>query len=494
MDRTENLHRLGAIVGKSNVVTEATDQARFLCDWTGEYRSSPLCVIRPGSTKEVSEIMAHCHAAGLTVVPQGGNTGLVGGAFATDPKRSVLLNLGRMNRIRKLDAANYTLAADAGCIVQTLCEAAQSDGRLFPLSFGAMGSAQIGGAVSTNAGGLNVLRFGMVRDLVLGLEVVLSDGRILDLMSGLRKDNRGPDLKQLFIGSEGIYGIVTAVSVKLFPRHTSEETAFLALRDLDAAITLFGIAREECADLLTAFELIPQSCIDLALGYQPGLRAPLQDRHDYYVLLKMSCSGPVDLRNLLERFLENAMEQGLVVDGTLATGGQQSGAFWAIREAMVEVQGTIGRHVRTDISVQIADIPSFIRAADQAMASAAPGWLRLAYGHIGDGNVHYNLLPPEGLTAEAVKLLIPDILDAIYEVLGQFNGSISAEHGIGRTRQQAFADRTDPAILALGASIKALLDPADTLNPGCIFSDSAQDTTQTPDLSKIANLAARNDH
>ncbi|OSP55964.1 FAD-binding oxidoreductase [Pseudoruegeria sp. SK021] len=468
------LDDLSRILGAAHVLSDPKDVAPYLTDWTGDYRSESCLVLRPGSTDEVAAVMVYCHRAGLQVIPQGGNTGLVGGAVASDAVRCVILNLGRMTRIRQIDAANHTLAADAGCIVQTLCDAAAAQDRLFPLSFGAMGSAQIGGAVSTNAGGLNVLRFGMVRDLVLGLEVVLVDGQVLNLMSGLRKDNRGIDLKQMFIAAEGTLGIITGVTVKLFPQHTSEETAFVALRDLDAAIALFGQARAHCADLLTAFELIPQACIDLGLAYQSDLRAPLAERHDYYVLLKLSCSGPIDLRELTEQFIASAMEEGLVVDGTLASNGQQSAAMWAIREALVLAQAPVERHLRTDVSVRVADIPAFIRAADAAMADAAPEWKRLAYGHIGDGNVHYNMLPPETLAIDGRCRMIPVLLNRLYDVLDGFDGSLSAEHGIGRTRRQAYRDHADPAVLALSAAIKALMDPDGTLNPGSLFL-SAQD-------------------
>ena len=384
-----------------------------------------------------------------------------------------------MNSIRSVDPVNYTAEVEAGCIVQAIQDAAAARDRLFPLSFGAQGSAQIGGAIATNAGGLNVLRYGMLRDLVLGLEAVLPDGRIVDCRSRLRKDNRGPDLKQLFIGSEGTFGIVTAATLKLFPQPTHRESAFLALGSVEDAVALYALARAHCADLLSAFELIPRRCVDLALAHQPALRDPLPAPYDVYVLMDLSASGPLDLRGLVESFLETTMADNLVLDGALAASLPQAEAMWAIREAMVEAQAARGRHLRTDISVPVSEVPAFIAAAEAAVAKAAPDWTPIAYGHVGDGNVHLNVLPPAALSDGEIREGITRLLEDIYGVLDRFQGSVSAEHGIGRSRRNAFRDRQDPTALWLGKALKDLIDPGGTLNRGCLFDQPAAPTTQS---------------
>ena len=447
---------------------EAAD-APYLRDWTGDYVSVPLCVVLPSSTSEVSQVLAYCSAHGLVVVPQGGNTGLVGGSHAASSERDVIVNLRRMNEIRNFDAVNYTMEVEAGCIIQTLQEAAASQDRLFPLSFGAQGSAQIGGAIATNAGGLNVLRYGMLRDMVLGVEAVLPDGRVFNGLSRLRKDNRGLDLKQLFIGSEGALGIVTAATLKLFPRPTHKETVWLALKDLESVTALYNLARASCADLLSAFELIPRRCVEMGLEHQPSLRDPLSEPYDNYVLMDLSASGPVDLRSLVDSFLESALLKGLILDGALAASLTQANAMWAIREAMVEAQVARGRHLRTDISVPVSDVPAFISLAQASLSEIAEGWIPIAYGHVGDGNVHLNVLPPKTLSDSEIQELIPGIHEEIYAVLDRFGGSISAEHGIGRTRRREYRERQDATALWLGEAVKHLVDSGNSMNAGCLF-------------------------
>ena len=468
-DARRHLSAIRDIVGDRYLLSEETSSSSYLRDWSGDYVSTPLCVVLPGNTDEVSQLVHYCHTEGLTIVPQGGNTGLVGGCFTEDPHSSIILNTKRMRTIRNLDSENYTIEVEAGCIVQEVQDAAERANRLFPVSFGAQGSAQIGGVVATNAGGLNVLRYGMVRDLILGLEVVLPDGHVLNCNSSLRKDNRGPDLKQLFIGSEGCLGIVTAATFKLLPYPRHKETALLALPSVDDVVTLYNLAREHCADLLSAFELIPRACLELALEHQTSLRSPIPDQHETYVLLDLTASGPLDLRKLLETLLETAMERGLVLDGALAESVAQSEDMWAIREAMVEAQAARGRHLRTDISVPVSALPAFIQQADKAVSRAAPDWTAIAYGHIGDGNVHFNVLPPIGTEDAKVQDGIATLLDAIYAVLDRFEGSISAEHGIGRSRRAEFESRQDEAARQLGQSLKALLDPRGTMNDGCLY-------------------------
>ena len=464
------LDALKRIVGEKHVLAQEPPDSPFLKDWSGDYVSTPLCVVLPASTQEVSDIMIYCRRAGLNVVPQGGNSGLVGGCHASDSRKSVLLNLRRLNRIRNLDAPDYTVEVEAGCIIQNVQAAAEAEQRLFPLSFGAQGSAQIGGAIATNAGGLNVLRYGMTRDLVLGLEAVLPDGRVYNGLTHLRKDNRGPDLKQLFIGSEGTFGIVTAATLKLFPFPRHRETALLALGSIHDVVALYNLARTYCADLLSAFELIPRRCLELALEHQPALRDPLSMPYPVYVLMDVTASGPLDLRGLVEGLLGQALDQGLVLDGAMADSVAQAKAMWAIREAMVEAQVAQGRHLRTDISVPVSEVPSFICDAEKTLTAVAPDWEPIAYGHVGDGNVHLNVLPPEGLGDDAVRDGIPRLLQAVYAVVDRFHGSISAEHGIGRARKTEHDTRLDATTLALANQLKHLIDPKDMMNRGCIFS------------------------
>lgn len=471
--------RLGDIVGERYVLLDETPTSTFLKDWTGDYTSTPCCVVLPRTTKEVSQIMAMCHTNGFHVIPQGGNTGLVGGCHTEDRQATVIMSLARMNAIRSLDVENHTMDVDAGCIVQAVQDAASDADRLFPLAFGAQGSAQIGGAIATNAGGLNVLRYGMMRDLVLGLEVVMADGTILNTMSQLRKDNRGLDLKHLFVGTEGALGVVTGATLKLLPGVQTRETAFLALPDVKSLTKLYSVARAHCADLLTAFELIPRACVELAIEHQHGVRDPLSDTYDIYVLMELACSGPLDLRALLDSFLEAAMEQELIIDGALAESLSQVQNFWAIREAMVEAQAARGRHLRTDISVPISQVSNFIEQAQTTLKAAAPDWLALSYGHIGDGNIHFNALPAHGMCQADIDAIIPRLLALIYPIVDSLGGSISAEHGIGRNRLEAHQTRQTPAAKSLTDTIKMLLDPSGTLNPGCLFSKVVENTDVT---------------
>ncbi|WP_161635601.1 SMP-30/gluconolactonase/LRE family protein [Actibacterium mucosum] len=483
------------LVGERYVLGTGSDNDRFLKDWSGDLTSSPLCIVQPGNVNEVSSVARYCHEHGLSMIPQGGNTGLVGGTYTQDENKAVVLNLSRLNNIREVDADNYTMQVESGCIVQTIQDEAAKNGRLFPLSFGAIGSAQIGGALATNAGGLNVLRYGMTRNMVLGIEVVLPDGRILDLMSELRKDNSGPDLKHLFIGTEGTFGIVTAVSLQLYPAIQNSETAMLALTSLDAITKFYSLARSHCADLMSAFELLPQSCVDLAVEHQSTLRSPMQEEFEYYALIRLAASGPIDLRGLLESLVERAFEEDLVADGIVAESLSQAEMLWAIREAMVEAQAARGRHIRTDISVRVSQIPEFIRRAEGAVTEAAPDWLSIAYGHVGDGNVHFNILPPQDMADDRIAEVGAQLLDIVYGVLGQMGGSVSAEHGIGRVRRKAMQRQSSAVRMDVSQSLKETLDPLGILNPGCIFPAKTIDseTARVPSKqgkSEMAELSA----
>lgn len=461
---------LAAILGDAHVLTAEADVARYQTDWKGWWTGRARAVVRPGDTAEVAAVMRLCHERGQLVVPMGGNTGLVEAAPPSQEGDEVVLSLERLNRIRSPDATGFTMVVEAGCILQSVNDAAQAADCFFPLSLGARGSCQIGGNVATNAGGLNVLRWGMMRDLVLGLEVVLPDGRIWDGLSLLRKDNTGYDLKQLFVGAEGTLGIVTAASLKLFPRPTAVETAFLAVPSAEAALTLFARARRDLCDLLSAYELMTRACLDLTFGAFPDNRDPLSAPAACYVLLQTSVSGGLELRPLLERFLETAMEEGLVLDGALAESEGQRSAFWRIREDLVDAQYRVAPvHLRTDVSVPQVRLAEFIAAADARMAQDFPDLRPIAYGHVGDGNVHYNVLPqpglPEPVTAhryEACEAMLFDIADAM-------RGSISAEHGIGRTKRHSFLDKTPAIELSLMRGLKQLLDPQGILSRGRVL-------------------------
>lgn len=461
---------LRALLGPGQLLQEAADMARYARDWTGEWQGRPLAVVRPGSTAEVAAVLRLCHAAGQAVVPQGGNTGLVDGGVPSQDGGEIVLSLERMARIRDLDPLGFTITVEAGCILQSVIDAAAAVDCFFPLSLGARGSCQIGGNIATNAGGINVLRWGMMRDLVLGLEVVLPDGRIWDGLSTLRKDNTGYDLKQLFIGAEGTLGIVTAASLKLFPRPGQIETCLLAVPDAAAALRLFGRARRGLSDLLSAFELLTRPCLDLVFASFTDLRDPLGTIAPCYVLLETSAGSGLDLRPRLEAFLEATMAEGLVLDGAIAESEAQRARFWRIREDLVDAQYRVAPlHLRSDVSVPLGSLAAFIAAVDAGLARAFPDMLCLAYGHVGDGNVHYNVLPGAETPAEDLAARLKACEALLFEQTASFRGSISAEHGIGRAKRRAFLAGLPEVELALMRGVKALLDPAGLLSPGRVL-------------------------
>jgi len=429
----------------------------------------PLAVVRPRNTAEVSRIVALCAQHGVKLVPQGGHTGLVDGALPSTAGDELVVSLERMNRILSIDEANFSMAVEAGCVLETVRAEAASRGFVFPLALGSQGSCQIGGAVATNAGGLNVLRYGMMRDLVLGLEMVLPDGRVWSGQKALRKDNTGYDIKQLVLGSEGTLGIVTAATLKLFPAPTQVETAFLALESPGEVVKLYGHARRDLCDLLSAFELLTHRGVA-----HSGLPNPLSAASPCYVLLEISTGGLIDARALLETFLQGALERGLIVNGTIAASAAQAASFWQIRETIIDKQRRQGRHLRTDISVPISAISRFIAEADAAMAAISPDAIVLAYGHVGDGNLHYNVVPPVDLDEAGKIELLHRAEDKIFEVLDGLGGSISAEHGIGRLKRRAFLDRISPVHRDLIGAIKHAFDPAGILNPGRIVEERAR--------------------
>ncbi|MFN7125954.1 MAG: FAD-binding oxidoreductase [Allorhizobium sp.] len=446
---------------------------RYCRDWHGDVTTGAVAVVRPRSTLEVSEAVRAIRSLGLRIVPQGGNTGLVLGGTPDQPASQVVVSLERMTAIRRIDADDFSAVVEAGVILSEFKDRAEEAGLYFPLALGAQGSCRIGGNVSTNAGGINVLRYGMTRELVLGLEVVLPDGSIFEGLSTLRKDNRGIDLKQLFIGAEGTLGIITAVAFKLAPPAEKVATALLGLGTLSDAITLYRRARRDCCDLMSAFEFMPPVAFTLAQEAMPDLSLPMSGDYPAYVLMEISGSGLVDIDDLMQRFLEGVMEDGLVLDGVIASSRSQAKSLWLFREGMNEGQAKRGAHLRTDVSVPLSRLPEFVEKAEAEIAARLPDCLCVSYGHVGDGNVHLNVLPPGGLTREDVAQRIYTAKGIVNAVLDRFGGSISAEHGIGRLKKPDFLARVPPTQLQLLTSIKQAIDPAGIMNPGCQLNSGA---------------------
>ena len=448
-------------------VTDPEIVASYARDRTGAYVGTPLAVARPRSTAELADLVRRCVALGLGVVPQGGLTGLVGAAVSDAEEPEVVIRLDRMAAVRSVDPVGYAMVVEAGCILQTAKEAAEAADMLLPITFGSQGSARVGGNVATNAGGFNVLRYGMTRDLVLGLEVVLPDGRIWNGLRTLRKDNRGYDLKQLFIGAEGTLGIVTAVAFKLFPKPTQVETALLGLRSVADAMTLYAKARRGCSDLLSAFELMLRDGLELGTAHRTELGDPLAEPCPVYVLVELGATGAVDLRHVLEAWLEDAGE--LLVDGTVASSRAQADKLWAYREAMVEAQSRGGPYYRTDVSVPITGIPPFLADVLDRLAAELPDGRPITYGHVGDGNLHLNVVPPAGWSLDKRQALFRQAEDLIFAALDRHDGSISAEHGIGRSKKSALMQRLDPVSLDLFRTLKNAVDPTHRMSRGRIF-------------------------
>jgi FAD/FMN-containing dehydrogenase len=463
-----DMNKAATALDETILIRDIDRGSHYIRDWSGEADGNPIFVARPRNVEEVAALVRHCMANGIAIVPQGGHTGLVEGAAARTDEPHAIISLERMNAIREIDPLNFSVIVEAGCVLEALHEAVAAEDLLFPLSLGAKGSCQIGGNVATNAGGINVLRYGMMRDLVLGLEVVLPDGRIWNGLKKLRKDNTGYDLKQLFLGSEGTLGIVTAATLKLYPKPRCVETLFLAVDSVEAAIRLFAAARRQLADLLSAFELISDKSVAMALT-MPDVTNPLEGQAPHYVLLEAASSGPLDLEALVGGFVETAFEAGMILDGVRASSASQAQKIWAIREAVVEAQIRHGSHLRTDVSVPISSVAAFIDEVEAALEGIVGGGIVLTYGHVGDGNMHFVVVPAGDLQGDARHQMIKASEAAIFAVVDRFGGSISAEHGIGRRKHDAFAARVPAAQLDLLRTIKAGLDPANLMNPGAIF-------------------------
>jgi FAD/FMN-containing dehydrogenase len=465
------LASLRGIVGTGHVLTAPADVEAHVADWRGAYRGRALAIARPDSTAAVAAVVRACTQAGTPVVPQGGNTGMCGGALPGARGDAVVVTLGRMNRILSVDPLNNTLAVEAGCVLQSVQAAARDVDRLFPLSLGAEGSCQIGGNLATNAGGINVLRYGNTRDLVLGLEAVLPDGTVWDGMRALRKDNRGYDLKQLFIGAEGTLGIITGAVLKLFARPRTELSAMLGVPDPAAAVRLLALLRERCGDSVQAYELISRRCLDLVFAHAPALRDPFAQSHPWYVLLELgSADDGRQTRAQAEAALATALETGLAEDAVIAESIEQAAALWRLREAIPEATRAAGPAFRSDIAVAVNRIPAFIAAAQTTLQARHGDVHVVCFGHVGDGNLHFNALAPH--TADSAGWAAA-IGTTVYDLVQRFDGSFSAEHGIGQAKCAELLHYKSPVEIALMRSIKRALDPSGLMNPGKVLSARA---------------------
>ncbi len=467
--RAALLDEIAVIVGEHHVITSETDQAAYLSELRNLFHGRALAVVRPGKTEEVAALLALAARTGTPVVPQGGNTGLVGGQIPDSSGDAIVLSLTRLDRVREVDPLTDTMTVEAGLTLLKAQEAAEAVGRLFPLSLASEGSCTIGGNLSTNAGGVTVLAYGNARDLVLGLEVVLADGRVMNGLSKLRKDNTGYDLKNLFIGAEGTLGVITAAVLKLYPRPASRLTAFCGLATPKAALALLSRMKAGAGPALTSFELIPRFGIDIPLRHMRGLRDPLADPHPWYVLLELSLLAGVKGEGLAEELIGAAIEAGEVTDAALAMTLEQAKALWRIRETLPDAQRAEGASIKHDISVPVAHIPRFLAEADAVVTRLVPGARILGFGHVGDGNLHYNLFPPAGADETAFLERWHEIGNAVYEVVGRHGGSISAEHGVGQLKRDLLPGVKDPVALDLMRAIKRALDPKSVLNPGKVL-------------------------
>jgi len=461
--------RLDAAVGSAQVLSAPDDVAPYLTDWRGRYHGRAQVVVRPGSTSEVAAVVRACAEAKVPIVAQGGNTGQCGGATPDASGDAVVVSLARMNRVRAVDTDNATMTVEAGATLVSVQEAAAAAGLQFPLSLAAEGSCTIGGNLSTNAGGTAVLRFGNTRELTLGIEVVLADGRVWDGLRALRKDNTGYDLKQLFIGAEGTLGIVTAAVLKLFPAPRTRATAFAALADVGAAIELLRALRQALGDRLVGFELISELSLSLVRKHFPALPDPLP-AHPWYALVQADdCAEDSALAADVERALGTTMEQGLVQDATVAQSVEQAHALWALRENVAEAQRLEGPNIKHDISLPVSAIPAFLAAAEAALSAALPGLRFVTFGHLGDGNLHYNLAAPDGVVAEAFLVHTAAANRIVHDLVARHGGSISAEHGIGQQKREELVRYRSAVELDLMRAIKRAFDPGALLNPGKVL-------------------------
>ena len=461
------LPALRAIVGGTHVLTDG-DLTGYELDWRKRERGKALAVVRPASTAQVAAVVKACAEAGVSIVPQGGNTGMVVGSTPDATGTQVVLSLKRMNAVRALDGGNLTITVEAGCVLQSLQDVCEKAGFLFPLSLASEGSCTIGGNLGTNAGGTQVVRYGNTRELCLGLEVVTAQGEVWSGLTGLRKDNTGYDLRHLFIGSEGTLGVITAATMKLYPLPKSQLTALAAVPSLEAAVQLLGLAHQHLSAGLTGFEVMGQFALKLVVKHFPQQRVPFYENSPYCVVLENSDNESDEhARGQFERLLEAAMEAGCVTDAVVAESMAQARALWHIRESIPLAQAQEGLNIKHDISIAVSRIPEFVAQADAALAQAFPGIRLVNYGHLGDGNLHYNVQAPEGQDAEKfLREQEGPVNGVVYALVDAYNGSISAEHGIGSLKREKLEKHKSPVALGLMRSIKTALDPQNTFNPG----------------------------
>ena len=462
----ELIEQFRKIVGERHAITDANDIASYVTEERNLFHGRSPLVLRPGSTAEVSAICKLASAHNVALVPQGGNTGLVGGQ--TPHNGEVVVSLRRLDKIREVDTASNTMTVEAGVVLQVAQQKASDVDRLFPLSLGAEGSCTIGGNLSTNAGGTAALAYGVAREMALGLEVVLADGRVLNTLSKLKKDNTGYNLHNLFIGAEGTLGIITAATLKLLPKPRSVETAFVGLKSPDAALKLLTIAQGEAANALTSFELLSEMAVDFSVRHGIDVRDPLAAKHPWYVLMELSSPGD-DARTPLETILARAMEEEIVDDAVIAANLTQRTAFWKLRDEMSAAQKPEGGSIKHDISVPVAAVPAFIAEADAAVVKLIPGARPVPFGHLGDGNLHYNVSQPIGANTPDYLARWHDVNAVVFEIVLRMGGSISAEHGIGVLKRDELPGVKDKTAIELMRAIKAMLDPHGIMNPGKVL-------------------------
>jgi D-lactate dehydrogenase (cytochrome) len=461
------LPRFAAIVGERYAVTDPAALEPFLHEGRGIFHGRSSMLLRPGSVAEVQAILKLANETKTPLVPQGGNTGLVGGQIPFDGE--LILSLTRLDKIREVDAASNTMTCEAGVVLAKAQDAATAVDRLFPLSLGAEGSCTIGGNLSTNAGGTGAVAYGITRDLVLGIEVVLADGRIMNLLSKLKKNNTGYDLRHIFVGAEGTLGIITAAVVKLFPRPRAVETAFIGVPSPAAAVRLLNLAQARVGGTVTSFELIVRNVIEFAVKHMQGVRDPLAGQHPWYVLMEVSAQHGDGVRESLEHMLADASSQGLIEDATIAASLDQAKAFWHLRHVLPEAQKPEGGSVKADVSVPIAAVPQFLEEASAAVQALVPNSRPVPFGHLGDGNMHFNVSQPIDADKEKFLARWGELNDAVNKVVLKYHGSISAEHGIGKLKRESLPKVKDPVALELMRNLKRMLDPNGILNPGKVL-------------------------
>ena len=460
------LDRLRAIVGPRGYIDDEAGKAAYLNDERDLFHGASPLVLRPASTEEVAAIVTLSSEARIGVVPQGGNTGLVGGSVPGESGGEVVISLARMNTVRDLDALNYTMTVEAGCVLAAVQNAAREAGRLFPLSLAAEGSCQIGGNLSTNAGGTAVLRYGNAKELVLGLEVVLPSGDVWNGLRRLRKDNTGYDLKQLFLGAEGSLGVVTAAVLKLFPLPADSATALVAMPEVDAAPRLLARLREASGDTITTFEYMHRACLDILVAYT-DLGDPFDEVYEHYALVELTSSRrDAALRRLLEGALETAFDDGIAVNAVIASSGAQAKRLWRMRETLPEAQKNLGVGIKHDVSVPVSRVPEFIVRATKYCEDTIEGARVVSFGHIGDGNVHFNLMQPEDADVAAFLARGAEITTRVHDIAAELDGSFSAEHGIGVLKKHELERYKSPVELNLMRALKRTLDPNNIMNPG----------------------------